>query len=73
MMKKNFFSRQQIRENMPLILAFVLPVLVLIMVFAGNAIFPFGDNSFLRVDLYHQYAPFLSLMKQKLSDGGSLS
>ena len=72
-MKKHFFNRQRIQENMPLILAFVLPVLVLIMVFAGNAIFPFGDNSFLRVDLYHQYAPFLSAMKQKLADGGSFS
>lgn len=72
-MKNHFFSRQRIRENMPLILAFFLPVLVLVMVFAGNAIFPFGDNSFLRVDLYHQYAPFLSAMKQKISGGGSFS
>lgn len=73
MMKKNLFSQHWLRENMPLILAFALPVLVLTMVFAGNAIFPFGDNSFLRVDLYHQYAPFLSAMKQKLADGGSFS
>ncbi len=72
-MNQKLFSRRQMKDNLPLILAFVLPVFVLLAVFAGNGIFPFGDNSFLRVDLYHQYAPFLAAFKDKLSSGGSLS
>ncbi len=66
-------TRRRVQDNLPLILSFALPVFVLLAVFAGNGIFPFGENSFLRVDLYHQYAPFLAAFKEKLSSGGSLS
>lgn len=55
-----------------LIAAFFIPVIVLIVIFAQRGIFPFGQESFLRMDMFHQYAPFFSEFHQKLRSGGSL-
>lgn len=52
--------------------AFCVPVVVMIIIFAQRGIFPFGEESFLRTDMYHQYAPFFSEFQYKLSQGGSL-
>ena len=53
-------------------LAFLIPVLSMVGVFAAKKIFPFGDNCFLRTDLYHQYAMFFSEFQHKLQTGESL-
>lgn len=55
-----------------LIAAFFVPVIVMIIIFAQRGIFPFGEESFLRTDMYHQYAPFFSEFQYKLTHGGSL-
>ena len=55
-----------------LIAAFFVPVAVLIILFAQRGIFPFGEECFLRTDMYHQYAPFFSEFQYKLKQGGSL-
>ena len=55
-----------------LLAAFFVPVVVMIIVFAQRGIFPFGEESFLRTDMYHQYAPFFSEFQYKLTHGGSL-
>ncbi|MGP1349290.1 MAG: YfhO family protein [Stomatobaculum sp.] len=52
--------------------AFAVPVLVILLIFIQRGIFPFGEQSFLRTDLYHQYAPFFSEFRHKLTGGGSL-
>lgn len=52
--------------------AFLVPVLVMIIIFIQRGIFPFGEESFLRTDMYHQYAPFFSEFQYKLRHGGSL-
>jgi uncharacterized membrane protein YfhO len=57
---------------MPLILSFFIPFFVMILVFIQREIFPFGDRSFLRTDLYHQYAPFYKELLNKLQNGESL-
>ena len=54
------------------LIAFMLPVLAMICIFAGNEIWPFGDRSFLRTDLYHQYAPFMAELSRKMKHGSSL-
>ncbi|MBR6321244.1 MAG: YfhO family protein, partial [Lachnospiraceae bacterium] len=41
-------------------------------IFIAKGIAPFGDQCFLRTDLYHQYAPFFRELKRKFSEGGSL-
>ena len=43
-----------------LVAAFFVPVVAMIIIFAQRGIFPFGEECFLRTDMYHQYAPFFS-------------
>ncbi|MCI9360263.1 MAG: YfhO family protein [Hungatella sp.] len=52
--------------------AFCIPVVIMVIIFAQRGIFPFGEESFLRTDMYHQYAPFFSEFQYKLSNGRSL-
>lgn len=52
--------------------AFFIPLLALLMAFAAQGVFPFGDRHILTVDLYHQYAPFLGDLREKLLTGSSL-
>lgn len=59
--------------RLPLILAFVIPILIMLGVFVGKGIYPFGDRSFLRTDLYHQYAPFFNDFMNRLKNGESLT
>ena len=54
------------RPSDDLLAAFFLPVVILILIFAYRGIFPFGQESFLRTDMYHQYAPFFSEFRHKL-------
>lgn len=55
-----------------LITAFAAPIIIMIIIFAQRGIFPFGEESFLRTDMYHQYAPFFAEFQDKLKSGGSL-
>ena len=54
------------------LLAFLIPVFMMVCIFAMKKIYPFGENCFLRTDLYHQYAMFFSEFQHKLQNGGSL-
>ena len=64
--------RSFIRPGDGLIASFLVPVLVMLIIFLQRGIFPFGEESFLRTDMYHQYAPFFSEFQYKLTHGGSL-
>ena len=55
-----------------LIAAFAIPVIIMLIIFVQRGIFPFGEETFLRTDMYHQYAPFFSEFQYKLTHGGSL-
>lgn len=61
-----------LRPGDSLTAAFFIPVLVLVVIFAQRGIFPFGEECFLRTDMYHQYAPFFSEFQHKLTSQGSL-
>ncbi len=62
----------ELTGNMGLAAAFLVPVFIMVVIFVQRGIFPFGDKSFLRTDMYHQYAPFFSEFQYKLTHGGSL-
>lgn len=47
-------------------LAFFLPVVLMMVLFIINSIYPFGDRSFLSGDLWHQYMPFFSELLHKI-------
>lgn len=53
-------------------MSFVIPIFLMMLIFIAKNIFPFGERSFLRTDLYHQYAPFYSELLYKLQHGKSL-
>lgn len=38
--------------------AFLVPAIVMLILFIIRGIYPFGDRSFLFSDMYHQYMPF---------------
>lgn len=61
-----------LRSGDSLLAAFFIPVFVMVVIFAQRGIFPFGEECFLRTDMYHQYAPFFSEFQHKLTHGGSL-
>ena len=65
--KNNFIS-----NNLVLILAFLAPIFILICLFIAREIFPFGDEMYLRSDMYHQYAPFMKLFQTALKEGRNL-
>ena len=54
------------------LISFIVPVVAMILIFIFRGIFPFGKETFLRTDMYHQYAPFFSEFQYKLHHGGSL-
>lgn len=72
--KREIHKQQKfyIRSSDGLMAAFLVPVVIMIIIFAQRGIFPFGDESFLRTDMYHQYAPFFSEFQNKLTQGESL-
>lgn len=54
------------------IIAFVIPLIMFIALYYVREIYPFGDNCYLRSDMYHQYAPFFKELHRKLTSGESL-
>lgn len=59
------------KEKMALI-AFAIPLLILLVLYIIRDIIPFGDRLYMRMDFYHQYAPFMKEFGQKLRNGESL-
>ncbi len=60
------------KRNIAFILAFFIPVAIMIGTFIVKGDYPFGDKYYLVFDMYHQYVPFLAELQQKLINGGSL-
>lgn len=54
-------------------LSFLLPFVVMLAIFAGRGIYPFGDRSFLFSDMYHQYMPFFMEFLHEIKAGEGLS
>ncbi len=76
-MKKKFLHiparlRGFAADNKICFYSFLLPFLCMMAIFIGNKIFPFGDQSFMHSDMYHQYVPFLEEFLRKVRAGDSL-
>ena len=54
-------------------IAFFIPLVILIAIYFVKDIFPFGNECYLRSDMYHQYAPFYSELWHKIRNGESLT
>ena len=66
--KKNHF----LKNHLAVIVAFFTPIFILVCLYIAREIFPFGDEMYLRSDMYHQYAPFLKLFQTVLKEGRGL-
>lgn len=70
-MKKIHISPPK-RLPRPSIVAFIMPVMILTIVYIARGVFPFGDNMYVRMDFYHQYAPFMKEFMRHILNGESL-
>jgi uncharacterized membrane protein YfhO len=61
------------KDNLVYLLSFIIPVLIMLVLYISRGIYPFGDSAYLVRDMYHQYAPFFSEFTEKLKHGGSLA
>ena len=59
-------------RNRFILLAFVISALVVLATYIVKKVFPFGDQTVLRVDLYHQYAPYIEELHSRILQGKSL-
>lgn len=65
-------TRHLFHDNRLAFLAFALPAVILLVSYMSRGIFPVGNRNVLTIDLYHQYAPFIEGLRNKLTSGGSL-
>lgn len=65
--QKNILSieidNEKIKKIVLYLLAFLFPVIILIVIFAYLKVYPFGDNTYLPVDAYGQYVSFLQYFR----------
>ena len=54
------------------VLSFIIPFIMLIIIFSGNKIAPFGDSSMLMIDAQSQYISYLRYFKSILAGENSL-
>ena len=52
--------------------AFGVPFVVSVIICATAGVYPFGDSCILHIDMYHQYCPYFTEFREKLTTGGSL-
>ncbi len=64
--------RQPLSNKKIVFLSFLIPFLGLAFAYASNNFYPIGNKTPLTIDLYHQYAPFLQQLRDKLLAGESL-
>lgn len=59
-------------ENRYVLGTFVLTALIMLVTYILRGVYPFGENIVLKVDLYHQYAPFHEELRSRILNGQSL-
>ena len=74
MLQANYTYSEKQNKNIRLayLCAFLAPVIIFLLILICGKVFPFGKQCYLRTDMYHQYAPFMSEFREKLQGGGSL-
>lgn len=72
-MNHDYKKKFKIESNYIYILSFFIPITILVILYIGRGIYPFGNSMYLARDMYHQYAPFFSEFYNKLREGGSLT
>ncbi len=73
-LKSRFFQKlnDKIIKHHVLLMSFLVPSFILLLAYAVIGVFPFGGRNILTVDMYFQYAPFISDLQDKLTSFSSL-
>ena len=61
-----------VKENKCILLTFLVSSIIISVIYILQGIAPFGKNSMLDVDFYHQYGPLLNELTDRLKSGESL-
>lgn len=65
-------SRKVLKEYLPIVISFLVPVIIIALAYAANGIYPFGAKTILISDMEGQYIDFYSRLYGILKDKGSL-
>lgn len=60
------------KDNKYILISFLLSFLIINLVYICYEVIPYGNNTVLRMDLYHQYGPLFAELYDRLSSGSSL-
>ncbi len=60
-------------NNKYILLSFLCSVAILLLTFFCYGVFPFGNKTILRMDLYHQYGPLFAELYDRITSGSSLT
>ena len=61
-----------IKKNAYLLLSIFCPLIIICVIYKLNKVSPFGNNSLLKVDFYHQYGPMLVEFINRIKSGSNL-
>ncbi len=75
-MKKNSLiinrSKKLFNENKYIITAFFAAVITMLTIYLCNKMIPFGENTILRMDLYHQYGPLFGELYERIVNSDNM-
>lgn len=74
MLLHNFIKKTKIKKkiNWYKIIAFFVPIFMMLILFYSSGIYPFGDEIFVKSDGFHQYIPFLKEFARRIQNGENL-
>ena len=64
--------KKNITNNKWIYITFIVSTIIISFIYTLSKIAPFGNNSMLDVDFYHQYGPLLNELYDRIKDGQSL-
>ena len=70
--KKTFLNEEFLSGRFLYVLVFASVVFIQLLLYAVFGLYPIGDKVYLRMDCYHQYAPFLKEFAMRMSNGEGL-
>jgi len=63
---------KKLKKNKNILVTFLIGMVVLITIYILQKIAPFGKNTMLTIDFYHQYGPMLGELYDRVKNGASL-
>ena len=61
--------KNRIKNNKWIFITFIVSLVVISVIYILNKVSPFGNNSLLTVDFYHQYGPMLNELTDRIKSG----